>query len=139
MVVTEVNTTLVDGHFRKGGIWIPTLQFRRKLAHEMMENNVGGDTVDSERPKGSTCTPSIVACTLLKIKNHEGSYCRKAEKLKKSNRNIKNRYGPTLKLATNGLEVFVNSPWVYFCEMDILSNIKLRLLLMHKYCNKLVT
>ena len=45
LAVTEVNTALADGHFRKGGKLIPTLQFRRKLAHEMMENNIGGDTV----------------------------------------------------------------------------------------------
>ena len=50
----------------------------------------------------------------------------------KSNRDIKNRDAPTLKLATNRLEVFVNAPWASFCAMDFSSNIKLRLLLMHK-------
>ena len=103
--MTEVNTALADGHFCKGVKVIPTLQFRRKLAHEIMENNIGGDTVDSGRPRRTTCTPPIVACTLLKVKKHEGSYDRKAKKIKKSNRNIKNRDTPTLKLATNGLEV----------------------------------
>ena len=58
---------------------------------------------------------------------------------KKSNRNIENRDAPTLKLSTNGLEVSVNTPWAYFCAMDVSLNIKLRLLLMHKYCNQLVT
>ena len=71
LAVTEVNTALADGHFRKGGKWIPTLQFRRKLAREIMENNIGGDTVDSGSPRRSTCTPSIFACTLLKVKNNE--------------------------------------------------------------------
>ena len=139
LAVTEVNTALADGHFRKGGKLIPTLQFRRKLTHEMMENNIGGDTVDSGRPRRTTRTPFIVACTILKVKKHEGSYDRKAKKSKKSNRNIKNRDAPTLKLATNGLEVFVNAPWASFCEMYVSSNIKLRLLLIHKYCNQLVT
>ena len=64
---------LADGHFRKGENLIPTLQFRRKLAHEMMENNIGRDTVDSGGPIRSACTPSIVACTLIKVKNQEGS------------------------------------------------------------------
>ena len=105
LTVTEVNTILADGHFRKGGKFIPNLQFRRKLAHEMMENTIGGETVDYGRPRGSAATPYIVACTLLKVKNHEGSYNRKAKKFKKSNRNIKKRDAPTLKLATNGLEV----------------------------------
>ena len=100
-----MKTTLADGHFRKGGKLIPTLQFRRKLAHEMMENSIGGDTVDYGGPRSTTCTPSIVACTLIKVKKHEGSYDKKAKNSKKSNRNTKNRDAPTLKLATNGLEV----------------------------------
>ena len=102
--MTEVNTALVDEHFRKGGKFIPTLQFRRKLAHEIMENTIGVDTVYSRRQSRSTCTLAIVLCTLLKVKNYEGSYDRKAKKSKKSNRNIKTRDTPTLKLATNGLE-----------------------------------
>ena len=44
---------------------------------------LGGDTVDYGRPRRSTCTTSIVACTLLKVKKHEGSYDRKAKKFKK--------------------------------------------------------
>ena len=83
LAVTEVNTALADGHFRKGRKLIPTLQLRRKLAHYMMENTIGGDTVDSGRPRRSTCNPSIVACTLLKVKKYEGSYDRKAKKFKK--------------------------------------------------------
>ena len=42
LAVNEVNTALADGHFHKGSKLISTLQFRRKLAHEMMENNIGG-------------------------------------------------------------------------------------------------
>ena len=59
---------------------IPNLQFRRKLVHEMMDNTIGVDTVDSGRPRRLTCTPSIVACTLLKVKKHDGSYDRKSIK-----------------------------------------------------------
>ena len=68
-----MNTALADGHFRKGETLIPTLQFRRKLAHEMMDNNLRGDIVDYGRPIRSACTPSIVAFTLIKVKKHEGS------------------------------------------------------------------
>ena len=78
LAVTEVNMALVDGHFCKGGQLIPTLQFRRNLVHEMMENTIGVYTVDSRGTRSSTCTPAIVPFTLLKIKNHEGSYNRKA-------------------------------------------------------------
>ena len=68
LAVTEVNTALVDGHVHKGGRLIQTLQFRRKLAHEMMENNIGVDTVDYGRTRRLECTPAIVPCTLLKVK-----------------------------------------------------------------------
>ena len=103
LAVTEVNMALADGHFRKDGKLIPTLKLRRKLAHEIMENTIGVDNVEYGRPRRSTCTPSIIVCTLLKVKKHEGSYDRKGKQLKKSNRNIKNGDVPTLKLATNGL------------------------------------
>ena len=66
--VTEVNTALADGHLRKGGKLIPTLQFRRTLVNEMMENKIGGYTVDYGGPRRSTCTSSIVSCTLMKDK-----------------------------------------------------------------------
>ena len=84
--------------------------------------------------QGGTYTPYIVACALLKVKKHEVTTIKRQKKSKKSNRNIKNRDAPILKLATNGLEVFVNAFWASFYAMDVSSNIKLRLLLMHKYC-----
>ena len=83
LALTEVNTALADGHFSKGGKLIPTLQFLIKLAHEMMYNTIGVDTVSSGRLRRSTCTPDIFPCMLLKVKNHEGSYDRKAKKTKK--------------------------------------------------------
>ena len=51
LAVIEVNAELADGHFCKGGQLIPTLQFLRKLAHEMMENTIGVETVDYGRPR----------------------------------------------------------------------------------------
>ena len=70
---------LVDGHFRKGRKLIPTLQFRRKLAHEMMDNTIGVDTVDSGRMRRSTLTPDITPCKLLKVKKHERIYKEKGK------------------------------------------------------------
>ena len=72
-------------------------------------------------------------------KSMKGATIERQKNSKNSNRNIKNRDAPTLKLATNGLEVFVNPPWASLCAMDVSLNIKLRLLLIHKYCNQLVT
>ena len=66
--VPEVNTALAYGHFRKGGRLIPNLQLRSKVVHEMMINTMGVETVDYGSPRGSTCTPAIVAYTLLKVK-----------------------------------------------------------------------
>ena len=83
LAVTEVNMRLADGHFCKCGQLIPTLQFLRKLAHQMMENTIEVETVDSERPRRSTYTTDIVLCKLLNIKNHEGSYDKKAKKNQK--------------------------------------------------------
>ena len=80
--MTEVNTALADVHFHKGGQFIPTLQFRRKIAHDMMENAIGVDTLDSRRLSRSSCTPYIVPCELLKVKKHEGSYEKKAKNFK---------------------------------------------------------
>ena len=54
----------------------------------MTENDIGGDTVDSGRTRRSTYTPYIVACKLLKVKKHEGSYDRKAKKIKKNQTGI---------------------------------------------------
>ena len=58
---------------------ITNLQLLSKLAHEMMDNTIGVDTVDSGGPRRSTCTPDIVPFTLLKVKKHEESYNRKAK------------------------------------------------------------
>ena len=87
--------------------------------NEMIEDTIGVDTVDYGGPRRSTCTPAIVACTLLKVKNIEGRYNRKTKKIKSSNRNIKTRDALTLKIATNGLEVVVNSHRSSLCAMDV--------------------
>ena len=103
LAVTEVNTTLAYGHFRKGGQLIPTLQFHRKLAHEMMKNIIGMDTVDYGSLRRSTRTLAIVPCTLLKVKITKGATIERQKNSKNSNRNIKNRDALTLELATNGI------------------------------------
>ena len=76
--------------------------------------------MDSVNLRRSTCTPDIFPCTLQKVKIMKVPTI---ERQKNSNRNIKNRDAPTLKLATNGLEVFENVPWDYFYAMDFSSNI----------------
>ena len=79
-----------------------------------MENTIGVNTVYYGSPRRSTCTADIVYCTLLKVKKNEGSYDRKAKNSKKSNMNIKNRDAPSLKITTNGLEVFVTNTFGLF-------------------------
>ena len=100
-----------------------------------MENTIGVDNVDSGSPRRSTCTPAIVACTLMKVKKYEGGYNRKAKEFKKVNQEYQKQVCANFKLETNGIEVFVNAPWASLCAMDVSSNIKLRVLLMHTYYN----
>ena len=69
----------------------------------------------------------------------KGATIERQKNSKNSGRNIKTRDALTLKLATNGLEVFANSHWDSFVAMDVSSTKHLRLLLMHKYCNQLAT
>ena len=101
----------------------------------LCRTTLGGDAVDFLIPRRSTFIPSIVACTILKVKNYEGSYDRKAKKFKKVKQEYQKQICANFKIATNGLEVFFNTPWDSFCAMDVFSNKKLRLLLIHKYCN----
>ena len=89
--------------------------------------------------EGQHALQLLLLARFWRPKSMKGTTIERQKNSKKSNMNIKNRDAPTLKLATNGLEVFVNEPWDSFCEIYALSNIKLRLLLMHKYCNQLVT
>ena len=45
-----MKTALADGHFQNGGDVVSTLQLRRKLANEMMDNTIGIDVNDVGRP-----------------------------------------------------------------------------------------
>ena len=74
-----MNKTLAIAHFCKGRKLIPTLQFRRNLAHELLGDTIGVNTVASGRPRKSTCTLAIVTFKLQKVKKHEGSYEKKAK------------------------------------------------------------
>ena len=75
----------------------------------MIENTIGVDNVDYMSPRRSICTPDIVHCDLQKVKKQKGGY-EKKQQIKKSSRNIKNSNAPNLKLAANGVEVFLNAP-----------------------------
>ena len=70
---------------------------------------------------------------------NEGSYDRKAKKIKKSNRNIKKQRCANFKTCNQWTRSFCKCTLGLFLCNGCLSNIKLRLLLMHKYCNQLVT
>ena len=80
--VSEMNTALANGHFRKGGKLIPTFQFRRKISNEMIENSIGIEIVNSGRPRRSTRPTSIVTYNIQKVKKHEGGYDKKSKNQK---------------------------------------------------------
>ena len=60
--MTELNTTLADEYFHRGGDVVPTLQFRMNLAKEMVENNIGMDANDDGRPTSAASVTTIFCC-----------------------------------------------------------------------------
>ena len=48
----------------------------------MMDNTIGVGKLYSGSPRRSIFTPDIVPCEIQKVKQHEGSYDKKAKKLK---------------------------------------------------------
>ena len=57
-----MNIALAYGYFRRDGNVFPTLQFRRYLAKETMDNNIGMVDNDDGRPTPPTYDPIIVPC-----------------------------------------------------------------------------
>ena len=105
----------------------------------MMEKTIGVETVDYWKSRRSTWTPYIFACTLLKVKNHKGSYDRKAKKFKKVKQEYKKQRFTNFKTCNQWTRIFCKCTLGLFLCNDFFSNINSRMLLMHKYCNHLVT
>jgi hypothetical protein len=80
LAVSEVNAALADGHFRRNGIPLPSLEFRKALAKEMLENTVGINVDDTGLPRRSTRAPIRVPCAPVKQKHYFGRYNKSTKK-----------------------------------------------------------
>ena len=62
LAATEVNAALVMGHFQNGGVLQPSLDFRRGLAKECLENTIGLEPGDIGRPQRRCTIPARLEC-----------------------------------------------------------------------------
>eukprot|EP00978_Attheya_sp_CCMP212_P016563 scaffold43553_cov75-Attheya_sp.AAC.1 len=82
--------------FQHDGNPLPTLQFRRLVAKEMVENTGGLEQSDDGKPQQVTSNaPTIVPCAMVKVKHYCGQYNKPMKKIKKLHRNIKRRGAQT--------------------------------------------
>ena len=63
----EANTALASVHLENGGNIMPTLDFRRQLTLQCMENTIGKEPGDIGRPIWACIRPQIVQCNLEKV------------------------------------------------------------------------
>ena len=127
------------GTSAKVGNWFQLFSYTGKLRMRLWITPLGWTLWIMGGQVGQHALQLFFLSRFWRSKIKKGATIERQKNSKKSNRNIKNRDAPTLKLATNGIEVFVNATWTSFCAMTVSSNIKSRLLLMHKYSNQLVT
>ena len=84
LAVSEVNTALESGHFQNDGVVQPSLNFRRALAIECLENTIGVELGENGRPKRTSKIPIYVPCERITVKHHGGMRdpSKKKEKVK---------------------------------------------------------
>ena len=85
LAVTEVNANLARGYF--GGETLPQIEFRKKLAWEMMNNALGGDAVVDEDSRMSLRKRKHQH-ELVKLKPFQGTWCALTKKFKR----VKTKY-----------------------------------------------
>lgn len=78
LAVSMVNANLAHGHFQNNGEVVPTLQFRRQLAQELLDNTIGREDMDHDedgRPiRSCRMTRARVPCLLVTLKHYQGTY-----------------------------------------------------------------
>jgi hypothetical protein len=85
LAALEVNTALASGHMQKGGgVLLPTLEFRRALAKECMENTIGIEEGDIGRPIRQLTMPIPVQCQMITVKHFCGMWDSSGNKWKKT-------------------------------------------------------
>ena len=74
LVLQEVNTYIVSGHFQNDGVVQPSLDFRRYFAIECLENKIGDEFVDSGLPNNTSKIPIYVTLEKTTVKYHGGMW-----------------------------------------------------------------
>ena len=63
--MSEVNSNIERGHFQKMGNVVPTLEFWRHLANEILENTIGMYPRYESRTKSTRTMPEVIPCDLV--------------------------------------------------------------------------
>ena len=74
LAASEVNAALAAGHMQNNGNVTPTLEFRRALAKEMLENTIGLEDSDRGRPARSCTFPARLPCELVSVTHFCGAW-----------------------------------------------------------------
>jgi hypothetical protein len=83
-IIAEGNTALASGHLQNGGVLLPTLEFRRALAKECLENTIGMEEGDTGRPRRNTTMSTRVECEQITVKHYCGMWDSSSKKWKKT-------------------------------------------------------
>jgi len=86
LAVTEVNANHARGYF--GGQTLPQLEYRRKLAWEMMNNTIGLEVGGQQTEVGRNLRRRSVEHQLVKLEKHRGAWNGAQKKFKK----VKSQY-----------------------------------------------
>ena len=126
LAASEFNAALAMGHFQNGGVLQPSLDFRRGLAKECLENTIRLEPGDIGRPQRGCTIPAGLECQLVSVSHYCGMWDGGFKKCKKSSRNIKSNAARRTPIAKIGPGHIANSQRDYFCALDASQIIKWR-------------
>ena len=72
--MSTVNSNLDHGHFKNGGELTPTLQFRRELAQELLENDAGEEDGGGGIPQRYCTALILLTCELATVAHYRGMW-----------------------------------------------------------------
>ena len=126
LAVSEANTALASGHFQNDGVVQPSLDFRRALAIECLENTIGVELGGNGRPKRTTKLTIYVPCEKITVEHH-GRMWDPSQKREKVKQKYQKQRCQNYSKCGKKTRVYCKSvPRVYCCALDALQIIKLR-------------
>ena len=107
------------GHFQNGGVLQPSLDFRRGLSKECLENTVGLEPGGIRQPQRGCTLPSGLECQLVSVIHYCGMWDGGSKTNgKKPSRNIKSNAARRTPIAKIGPGHIANSSRVYLYALD---------------------